>query len=101
VSFPLDGKQPDSLHVVAVPLFSGESQLKTMATVVNDAASANMPSPLPDVPVHVDTRPDIDAESETEDSDFVDEEAIEDILAADVDNWQYGEGEFVMVFFWC
>ena len=75
-----------------------KSGFSSMATVVKETAPGALPAPLPDVPVHVDARPDLNAESEDSDSDFEDEELYEDILAADMEDWEYGDGISNLVF---
>jgi hypothetical protein len=81
---------------VAVP--EEKNGFSSMATVVKDTAAGTLPAPLPDVPVHVDARPDLNAESDDSDSDFEDEELYEDILAADMEDWEYGDGILHLAF---
>jgi hypothetical protein len=66
-----------------------------MATVVKDAAPGSLPAKVPEAPLHHDARADGEANDDDDDdvteSEFDGEELYEDILAADLDKWEYGE----------
>jgi hypothetical protein len=62
-----------------------------MATVANDAAQGGLPAAVPEAPLHHDTRADSEANEDETESEFDGEELYEDILAADLDDWEYGD----------